>query len=80
MRRRAFIEGIAALVTAWPFAVRAQQSTTVRVGVLMNYRAEEPEGQARVQAFTQGIQKLGWSEGSNLRIDTPMGRNRFRSR
>ena len=71
MRRRAFIEGIAALVTAWPFAVRAQQSTTVRrVAVLMNYRADEPEGQARVKAFTQGIQKLGWSEGSNLRIDT----------
>ena len=62
MRRRAFIEGIAALVTAWPFAVRAQQSTTVRrVGVLMNYRADEPEGQARVKAFTQGRRKLGWS-------------------
>jgi putative ABC transport system substrate-binding protein len=71
MRRRAFIEGIAALATAWPLAVRAQQSTTVRrVGVLMNYGADEPEGQARVRAFTQGLQKLGWSEGSNLRIDT----------
>jgi len=71
MRRRAFIEGIAGLATAWPFAVRAQQSTTVRrVGVLMNYGADEPEGQARVRAFTQGLQKLGWSEGSNLRIDT----------
>ena len=71
MRRRAFIEGIAALATAWPFAVRAQQSSAVRrVGVLMNYGADEPEGQARVRAFTQGLQKLGWSEGSNLRIDT----------
>jgi hypothetical protein len=30
------------------FAVRAQQSSTVRrIGVLMNYRADEPEGQAR---------------------------------
>jgi putative ABC transport system substrate-binding protein len=71
MQRRAFIEGIAALATAWPLAVRAQQSATVRrVGVLMNYRTEELEGQARVKAFTQSLRKLGWSEGSNLRIDT----------
>jgi hypothetical protein len=71
MRRRTFIEGIAALAAAWPFAVRAQQSTTVRrIGVLMNFRADEPEGQVRVLALTQGLQKLGWSEGSNLRIDT----------
>jgi hypothetical protein len=55
MRRRAFIEGIAALATAWPYAVQAQQSTAVRrICVLMNYRADEPEGQARVRTFTQG--------------------------
>ena len=71
MRRRTVIEGIAALAVAWPFAARAQQSNAVRrVGVLMNFRADEPEGQARVRAFTQGLQKLGWSEGSNLQIDT----------
>ena len=71
MRRRTVIEGIAALAAAWPFAARAQKSNTVRrVGVLMNFRADEPEGQARVRAFTQGLQKLGWSEGGNLQIDT----------
>jgi putative ABC transport system substrate-binding protein len=71
MRRRDFIKTIARLLVAWPFAARAQQSTTVRrVGVLMNYRADEPEGQARVRAFTQALQKLGWPEGANLRIDT----------
>jgi putative ABC transport system substrate-binding protein len=70
MRRRAFIEGIAALGVAWPLAGRAQQSTAVRrVGVLMNYRADEAEGQARFKAFTQALQKLGWAEGTNLRID-----------
>ena len=70
MRRRAFVEGIAASAAASPFAARAQQSSTVRrVGVLMNYGADEPEGQGRVRAFTQGLQKLGWSEGGNLRID-----------
>jgi putative tryptophan/tyrosine transport system substrate-binding protein len=71
MRRREFITLVGGTAAAWPLAVRAQQSNTVRrVGVLMNYRADEPEGQARVKAFTEGLQKLGWSEGSNLQIDT----------
>jgi len=71
MRRRTFIEGIAALAAAWPLAARAQQSNTVRrIAILMNYPADEPEGQARIKAFTQSLQKLGWSEGGNLRIDT----------
>ena len=70
MRRREFIALLGG-AAAWPFGARAQQSSTVRrIGVLMNYRADEPEGQARVMAFTQALQKLGWSEGSNLRIDT----------
>jgi len=70
MMRREFMTLVAG-AAAWPFAARAQQSNTVRrVGVLMNFRADEPEGQARVRAFTQGLQKLGWSEGSNLQIDT----------
>jgi putative tryptophan/tyrosine transport system substrate-binding protein len=71
MRRRKFITLLGGAAVVGPLVARAQQSTTVRrVGVLMNYRADEPEGQARVRAFIQGLQKLGWSEGSNLRIDT----------
>jgi putative ABC transport system substrate-binding protein len=70
MRRRDFIKGIVGSAATWPLAARAQQSSTVRrVGVLVNYGADEPEGQARVRAFTQGLKKLGWSEGGNLRID-----------
>ena len=58
------------MAAAMPLAARAQQSITVRrVGILMNFRADDPEGQARVMAFTQSLQKLGWSGGSNLRID-----------
>src|SRR6516162_7858007 len=69
MRRRAFIEGIAALATAWPFAVRAQQSTTMRrVGVLMNYRADEPEGQDAGDGRPQnGYCDYPHSDGSNWR-------------
>jgi putative tryptophan/tyrosine transport system substrate-binding protein len=70
VRRRDFITLVGG-AAAWPLAARAQQSSTARrIGVLMNYLADEPEGQARVIAFTQALQKLGWSEGSNLRIDT----------
>src|SRR5215472_15809510 len=70
MRRRAFIEGIAALAAAWPFAVRAQQSTTVRpVGVLMNLAADDPESLARSAAFQQALQQLGWMGDGNLQID-----------
>jgi putative tryptophan/tyrosine transport system substrate-binding protein len=69
MRRREFIAGLAG-AAAWPLAARAQQPTaTRRIGVLMNFGADAPEGQARVAAFIQALQKLGWNEGDNVRID-----------
>jgi ABC-type uncharacterized transport system substrate-binding protein len=40
-----------------------------RVGVLMGYSENDPEGRARVAAFRDGLQKLGWTEGRNIRID-----------
>ena len=70
MRRREFITlfGVAAL--AVPRAARAQQADRVRrVGVLMSRAAGDPEEQARFAAFLQGLQKLGWTDGSNVRID-----------
>jgi putative tryptophan/tyrosine transport system substrate-binding protein len=69
MRRRQFIAGLAG-AAAWPLAAQAQQPTaTRRIGVLMNFGADAPEGQARVAAFIQALQKLGWNEGDNVRID-----------
>ena len=41
-----------------------------RIGVLMYLAADDAEGQARLAAFTQALQQLGWSDGRNLRIDT----------
>jgi putative ABC transport system substrate-binding protein len=56
-------------VAAWPFAARAQQSERMRrIGVLMS-QADDPLGQARVKAFQQGLQQLGWTDGRNVRID-----------
>jgi putative ABC transport system substrate-binding protein len=40
-----------------------------RIGALMNFRSDGPEGQARIAAFIQALQKLGWNEGANVRTD-----------
>jgi putative tryptophan/tyrosine transport system substrate-binding protein len=69
MRRRNVIVGLAG-AAAWPFAARAQQAQrTRRIGVLMNQAANDPEGRARIAAFLQGLQQLGWTEGRNVRIE-----------
>src|SRR6516165_2026225 len=73
MRRRDFIT-LAGGMAAWPFAVRAQQSGQMRrIGVLMPYARDNREGQARITAFLQGLQKLGWTEGHNLQIEYRWG-------
>jgi putative tryptophan/tyrosine transport system substrate-binding protein len=55
---------------AWPLAARAQQSTRMRrIGVLMSLAADDPEALARITAFVQGLQQLGWTDGRNVRID-----------
>jgi putative tryptophan/tyrosine transport system substrate-binding protein len=69
MRRREFISLLGG-AAAWPLAAGAQQGERVRrIGVLMAQAANDPEGQARIAAFLQGLQELGWSVGRNLRID-----------
>ena len=69
MRRREFIAFVGS-AAAWPLAARAQPPAgTRRIGVLMNFRPEASEGQARVTALTQELQKFGWNEGDNVRID-----------
>jgi putative tryptophan/tyrosine transport system substrate-binding protein len=68
MRRRDVITLLGSAAAAWPLAVRAQQPTR-RVGVLMSRVESDLEGQARVQAFLNGLQQLGWSEGRDVRID-----------
>ena len=73
MRRREFITLLGG-AAAWPLAVRAQQAERMRrIGVLTPFAAEDPEAQARVAAFVNGLQQLGWTDGRNLRIDIRWG-------
>ena len=70
MKRRAFITLLGGAAAAWPLAVRGQQREQIRrIGVLMNTSADDPEGQARIAAFHQGLQEWGWTRGRNARID-----------
>jgi putative ABC transport system substrate-binding protein len=70
MRRREFITLLGG-AAAWPLSARAQQPERLRrIGVLMAYADSDPEGQASVAAFREGLQKLGWTEDRNILIDT----------
>jgi len=74
MRRREFIAFLGGAATASPLIARAQQvEQTRRIGILMNRAADNPEGQARLAAFKQGLEQLGWTEGGNVRIDVCWG-------
>jgi putative ABC transport system substrate-binding protein len=73
MRRRKFLGTLGGAVVAafWPLAARAQQSEPLRrVGLLMNTTADDVEGQARIGAFLQQLQGLGWTEGKNIHVIT----------
>jgi putative ABC transport system substrate-binding protein len=76
MNRREFITLLAGAAAAWPLAARAQQprERMRRVGVLVGgLTADDPEWQARGNAFVQGLAQLGWIDGRNIRIDTRFG-------
>ena len=74
MKRREFITLLGGAAAAWPLVARAQQGERMRrIGVLMSLAADDPQGQARIAAFVQGLQQLGWTDGRNVRIDTRWG-------
>jgi putative ABC transport system substrate-binding protein len=68
--RREFITILGGAATAWPLAVRAQQPERMRrIGVLMGFPESDSKAQTSYAAFRDGLQKLGWTEGRNTRID-----------
>jgi putative tryptophan/tyrosine transport system substrate-binding protein len=70
MKRREFISLLGGAAVAWPLAARAQQEERMRrIAVLMGLAENDPDTKARLVAFREGLERLGWSEGRNVRID-----------
>ena len=67
MKRREFI-ALAAGAVAWPIGARGQDRTK-RIGVLAGVASTDPQMQARLAAFQQGLRQLGWDDGRNIQID-----------
>jgi putative tryptophan/tyrosine transport system substrate-binding protein len=68
MWRRDFLALVGG-AAAWPLAARAQQNEPVRRIVVLMTTADDREGRRRLSAFRQGLEKRGWSEGKNIRIE-----------
>ena len=69
MKRREFITLVGG-AAAWPLVAEAQQAGTARlIGVLMDYAASDQAAQSLFTAFRDTLAKLGWKDGSNLRIE-----------
>jgi putative ABC transport system substrate-binding protein len=69
LQRREFITLLGG-AAAWPLAARAQQGERMRrIGVLMVFDENDPEGGRRYSAFTQALADLGWNDGRNVRMD-----------
>jgi putative tryptophan/tyrosine transport system substrate-binding protein len=68
MRRREFIAFVSG-AAAWPLAARAQQAGQRLIGALLGVAQSDPAAQSWFAAFEDGLAKLGWREGGNLRIE-----------
>jgi putative ABC transport system substrate-binding protein len=70
MQRREFLALLGGAAVAWPLAAHAQQPDRLRrIGVLMAYAEDNPDGKPRLAAFAQRLQELGWTDGRNIRIE-----------
>src|SRR5215470_19874468 len=76
MKRRELITLLGSTAAAWPLAARAQQLDRMRlIGVLMGYAESDRVAQSWLAAFRGALPKLGWTEGSNLRIEVRWSAN-----
>jgi putative tryptophan/tyrosine transport system substrate-binding protein len=73
MQRRDIL-GIAASAIAWPLAARAQQLSSIRrIGLLMLYPKNDPQGELRADVFQRELEKAGWKIGGNLQVNFHWG-------
>jgi putative ABC transport system substrate-binding protein len=72
--RRQFISALGGAVFAWPLSAHAQQGEGMRrIGVLSSLAADDPRSQAEYEAFLQGLQQSGWTDGHNVHIEVRWG-------
>jgi putative ABC transport system substrate-binding protein len=70
MKRREFVGGLGSMM-AWPVVAGAQHPDGIRrVGVLMGFPATDAQAQTYMAAFLEGLNKLGWTEGQNIKVET----------
>jgi putative ABC transport system substrate-binding protein len=67
-KRRTFIAALGGAAT-WPLVARAQDRIR-RIGVLMNFAANDTAQVARLAKFQEALQALGWIEGRNIHVET----------
>src|SRR5438067_193870 len=74
MRRREFITLVGSAAALWPLVAGAQQAGPERrIGVLMGFAESDPAVQSWVAVFRGALARMGWKEGSNLRIELRWG-------
>jgi putative tryptophan/tyrosine transport system substrate-binding protein len=71
--RRQVISALASTAAAWPFAARAQTGRTARVGFLISLPEGDPEGERWLRSLHEGLESLGWKEGTNLQLGVRWG-------
>src|SRR5262249_55329647 len=69
IRRREFVTLLGGAAAAWPLAAHAQPERMRRVVFLHALAENDPEVKARIDAFRQGLETLGWVENRNIRIE-----------
>ena len=71
MQRREFITLLGGAAAVWPLKARAQQGEQMRrIGVIVPASPDDAAFQTWIGVFLQALGQLGWSIGSNVRIDT----------
>jgi ABC-type proline/glycine betaine transport system substrate-binding protein len=73
MRRREFVTLLGGAAAAWPLAAHAQQPERMRRIAILMSTIDDAEGQARIMALREGLEKLGWTEGRNIQIEARFG-------
>jgi putative ABC transport system substrate-binding protein len=73
MQRREFLALLGGTVVAASGPVRAEQDRVRHIGILMGYAEGEPDTQARITAFKEALEQLGWKDGRNVKLTYRFG-------